>query len=99
MNAIINQKVKTGNKEVITSVRLPFNTRIMLNNLARVRNKTMSEIIVESLDDYLNREENELSSYELGLQYFGKYSSGEGDLSVTYKERIKEKLRARQNSY
>ena len=59
----------------------------------------MSEIIKESLEMYYEREENELDSYTLGLPYFGKYSSGEGDLSTTYKERIKEKIRAKQNSY
>ena len=60
---------------------------------------TMSEIIIESLEMYYTREENELDSYTLGLPYFGKYGSGAGDLSTTYKQRIKEKLRARQNSY
>ena len=85
--------------EQITTVRLPQDTRIKLNTLARVKGKTMSEIIKESLEMYYEREENELDSYTLGLPYFGKYSSGEGDLSTTYKQRIKEKLRARQNSY
>ncbi|MDR1727797.1 MAG: type II toxin-antitoxin system Phd/YefM family antitoxin [Acidobacteriota bacterium] len=33
-----------------------------------------------------------LDSYTLGKQYFGKYSSGETDLSVTYKERIRKAL-------
>lgn len=59
----------------------------------------MSEIIIEALEMYYEKEIREIDSYTLGLPYFGKYSSGEGDLSTTYKERIKEKLRARQNSY
>ena len=86
-------------REQITTVRLPQDTRNKLLVLSRAKGKTMSDIIKESLEIYYEREENELDSYTLGLPYFGKYSSGEGDLSTTYKERIKEKLRARQNSY
>ncbi|MCL2410474.1 MAG: hypothetical protein FWC97_02410 [Treponema sp.] len=59
----------------------------------------MSEIIVDSLEMYYKQEENEIDSFTLGLPYFGKYGSGEGNLSVTYKQRIKEKLCARQNSH
>ena len=85
--------------EQITTVRLPLDTRNRLLVLSRAKGKTMSEIIKESLEMYYEREENELDSYTLALPYFGNYSLGEGDLSTTYKERIKEKLRARQNSY
>ena len=76
-----------------------MDTRYRLNALARVKNKTKSQIIIEALELYYEREENQIDSYTLGLPYFGKYSLGEGDLSTTYKQRIKEKLRARQNSY
>jgi len=89
----------TTTNEVITTARLPLGTRNKLLVLSKAKNKTMSEIIIESLDRYYEQEENELDSYTLGLPYFGKYSLGEGDLSTTYKQRIKEKLRARQNSY
>jgi hypothetical protein len=59
----------------------------------------MSEVIIEALERYYEQEESGLDSFTLGLSYFGKYGSGEGNLSTTYKERIREKLRARQNSY
>jgi len=85
--------------EVITSARLPIETRNKLLILSKSKNKTMSEIIIESVELYYEQEENQIDSYTLGLPYFGKYGSGEGDLSTTYKQRIKEKLRARQNSY
>jgi hypothetical protein len=85
--------------EVITTARLPVSTRNKLIVLAKHKNKTKSEIIIEALEMYYEKEENELDSYTLGLPYFGKYNLGEGDLSTTYKQRIKEKLRARQNSY
>ena len=83
----------------VTTVRLPADTRNKLLVLAKTKGKTKSAIIKESLDMYYEHEEPQLDSYTLGLPYFGKYGSGECDLSTTYKERIKEKLRARQNSY
>ena len=83
----------------ITTVRLPADSRNKLVALSRVKGKTKSDIIKESLELYYEQEENEIDSYTLGLPYFGKYNLGEGDLSTTYKQRIKEKLRARQNSY
>ncbi|MCL2442899.1 MAG: CopG family transcriptional regulator [Treponema sp.] len=85
--------------EVITTARLPIDIRNKLLVLSKHKNKTMSEIIIESLEMYYEKEENEIDSYTLGLPYFGKYGSGESDLSTTYKQRIKEKIRARQNSY
>ena len=93
-------KAKISKGEVITSARLPLDIRNKLLILSRLKNKTKSEIIIESLEMfYKQEEENGIDSYTLGLPYFGKYSSGAGDLSTTYKQRIKEKLRERQNSY
>jgi len=83
----------------ITTVRLPLDTRNKLLTLSKVKRKTKSDIIKESLDMYYEIEENGIDSYTLGEPYFGNYSSGENDLSTTYKERIREKLSARQNSY
>ena len=93
--------IKTGNQknDVITTARLPRETRNKLVILSKVKNKTKSEIIVESLEMYYRQEEEGLDSYTLGLPYFGKYNLGDGDISVTYKQRIKGKLSARQNSY
>ena len=83
----------------ITTVRLPLETRKKLLALSRIKGMTKTDIIKDSLDMYYEREENEIDSYTLGLSYFGKYNLGEGNLSMTYKERIKENLHARQNSY
>jgi predicted DNA-binding protein len=63
-----------------------------LRILARVKGKTKSDIIKESIEMYYAQEENEIDSYTLGEPYFGKYSFGDGDLSTTYKERVKEKI-------
>jgi len=83
----------------ITTVRLPIETRNKLLSVAKAKNKTKSEIIIESLEMYCRQEENEIDSYSLGLPYFGKYDLGPSDLSTTYKKRIKEIVNARQNSY
>ena len=83
----------------ITTARLPLDTRNKLLVLSRVKGKTKSDIIKESLDLYYEQEEKEIDSYTLGEKYFGKYSSGESDLSTTYKERLREILIAKHNSY
>ena len=82
----------------MTTARLPKDTRSKLVVLSKVKGKTKSDIIKESLDMYYEREESELDSFTLGEGVFGKYGSDEDDLSTTYKERIKEKLRAKLNS-
>ena len=76
----------------ITTARLPREISDKLHILARVKGKTKSDIIKESIEMYYAQEENEIDSYTLGEPYFGKYASGESDLSTTYKERVKEKI-------
>jgi len=88
-----------GKNEVITTARLPNDTRNKLLILSKAKNKTKSQIIKEALEMYYEKEEGELDSYTLGMPFFGKYGSGIGNLSTTYKERFREYLVARQNSY
>jgi len=81
--------------ESITTARLPADTRIKLLTLSRIKGKTKSDIIKESLEMYYTQEENEIDSFTIGESYFGKYGSGENDRAVTYRERIKKKLSGR----
>jgi predicted DNA-binding protein len=81
--------------EIITTARLPMDTRNKLLALSKIKNKTKSDIIIESLELYYKQEEGEIDSFTLGEPLFGRYGSGESDRSVTYKQRIKEKLRSR----
>ena len=83
----------------ITTARLPPDTRNKLIALSRIKNKTKSDIIKESVEMYYEHEENEIDSFTLGLPYFGKYGSGEDDRATTYKQRIKEKLKERQSRW
>ena len=83
----------------ITTARLPIDTRNKLLALSRIKRKTKSDIIIESLEMYYAHEENDIDSFSLGEPVFGKYGSGEADRATTYKERIKGKLRAGLDTY
>ena len=45
----------------------------------------------------LKNENEQKSAYELGSEFFGKYSSGRADLSTTYKQKLKDKINAKNN--
>jgi len=79
-------------QDTITTARLPPEARNKLLVLSRVKGRTKSDIIKESLEMYYEREENEIDSFTLGEPFFGNYGSGESDRATTYKERIKGKI-------
>jgi len=83
----------------ITTARLPLDTRNKLLVLSRVKNRTKSDIIKESVDMYYEYTENEIDSFTLGEPSFGKYGSGESDRATNYREHIKGKIRAQLDSY
>jgi len=93
----MNMKANYAYGEIITTARLPIGTRNKLLTLSRAKNKTKSQIIIESLEMYYNKEEVDIDSFTLGEKVFGKYGSGDGDRSTTYKQRIKKKLSGRAN--
>ena len=84
--------------EQITTARLPADTRTKLVTLSRLKRKTKSDIIKESVDFYYAHEESAIDSFTVGEPYFGNYGSGDGDRAAAYKERVKEKLRAKFNT-
>jgi len=77
------------------TVRLPSEIQQKLEVLAKSKNKSKSEIIREALVLFMFKEETEKDSYELGKEYFGKYGSGDGSLSTSYKKKIKGRLDAK----
>jgi len=95
---ICNMKANYSSNDIITTARLPVDTRNKLLALSRAKNMTKSDIIIESLEFYYKHEEDDIDSFTLGEKVFGKYGSGESDRSVTYKQRIKEKLSGRAGS-
>ena len=83
----------------MTTVRLPVEIEQKLNTLSKLENKSKSEIIKEALESFFYQQNTEKDSYELGLDYFGKYGSGDGSLSTSYKKKIKDKIRAKHNTH
>lgn len=83
------------------SVRLDNEMENELNYFSKEKNISKSKIIKDSLSYYFNmlKNENKKSSYELGSNLFGKYSSGNSDLSTTYKQKLKDKINAKNNNW
>jgi predicted DNA-binding protein len=77
------------------SVRLPEDLEKRINALSKKNNVNKSDIVREALQEYLGKEELKEMPYELGEDLFGCYGSGDGTQSVNYKQKLKEKLRAK----
>ena len=82
----------------MASVRLPKDIEEKLDTLSRQLNVTKSYLISEALDEYLTRHESSVSSYEIGKDLFGRYGSGDGTLSATYKRRVRERIQEKHRS-
>jgi len=74
------------------SVRLDDELDKKIRALSKKTKATKSEIVREALTEYLETREAEDKPFDLGQDLFGRFGSGKGDLSTTYKKRIKEKL-------
>ena len=74
------------------SVRLDDELDKKIRALSKRTKATKSEIVREALTEYLETREAEDKPFDLGQDLFGRFGSGKGDLSTTYKKRIKEKL-------
>lgn len=80
------------------SVRLDNSIEDQLNFFSQQKSISKSQIIKDSLVYYfemLRSQNREKTAYELGKNLFGKYSSGKTDLSTTYKQKLKEKINAK----
>lgn len=76
----------------MTAVRLPIELEQKLDSLSKAKHKSKTEIIKEALETFFYKEDEEKDSYEIGIQFFGQYGSGDGQLSTTYKQKINGKL-------
>lgn len=83
----------------MTSVRLPTDLERKLEMVAQKKRTSKTNVIREALENLFTQEETEKDSYELGEEYFGKYGSGDGSLSTTYKNKLKEKLHGKYHSH
>jgi len=82
------------------AVRLPEVLEKKLNSVAENTQRTKTDIVKEALLFYFEAraKEEEKTPYELGESMFGRYESGQDDLSTTYKQRLREKLNAKYGS-
>ena len=78
------------------SVRLPIDIEEKLQMLSLSRHKSRIEVIEEALELLLKSEQEEMDSYEIGQGLFGRH--GSGGINNGYKERVKDKIRAKHNS-
>ena len=78
------------------AVRLSEELEADLGRYAQVLSRTKSDVVKEALTLYLDAQKHkaETTPYQLGEEFFGRYGSGDGDRSVTYKQRLRDKLRA-----
>jgi predicted transcriptional regulator len=70
----------------MVSVRLDEKIENQLDFIAQQKHILKSKVIKDALVyyfDMLKKESDEKSAYELGSEFFGKYSSGKDDLSTT----------------
>lgn len=82
------------------SVRLDEKIKNQLDFIAQQNHIPKSKVIKDALVyyfDMLKKESEQKSSYELGSELFGKYSSGKDNLSTTFKQKIKDKINAKNN--
>lgn len=86
----------TGGVKMLT-LRLSSELEEKLNNIAELLGIPKSEVVRKSLQAYLkNLEQN--SAWNAGKEMFGKYSSGQTDLSENRKSILKQKLQDKRNA-
>jgi metal-responsive CopG/Arc/MetJ family transcriptional regulator len=81
----------------MTRVRLDSTLECKLTELAIRENESKSEIIKKALEEYISKQFNDLSPYELGKSVFGMYGSNVKDNSKNYKNKLKKKLNDKYN--
>ena len=76
------------------TLRLDQKLEQRINNTAKNLGLTKSELIRQSVTEYLNKLKQP-NAWEIGEELFGKYASGQGELSSKRKELVKKKIRAK----
>ena len=77
------------------SIRLDKNTEENLRHCLQQNGISLSDFIREAIREKLFRDETKPTPYELGVNLFGRYSSGRDDLSINRKALLREKLNAK----
>ncbi len=76
------------------TLRLDPKLEQAIQSAAEISGVTKSELVRRSISEYLDKL-TKPTPWELGEQYFGKYSSEQGNLSIDRKKLLKTKIRAK----
>ena len=77
------------------SLRIPPELEKKLNSIALAEGKSRSEIIKDSISEYISKHEKIITPFELGKDLFGTVSSGKIDLSQNRKKYYKQNLESK----
>lgn len=76
----------------VLSLRLSKELEKKLDAMSHQAGMSKSDMVREAIEQYLTDRETDLDPSRLGEDLWGNHGSAAGDLSVTYKQRLKEKL-------
>jgi predicted DNA-binding protein len=76
----------------MTTVRLPDYLEYRLEEESLSQQRSKSEFVREALVQYFTDADTERTSWDIGKDVFGRYGSGDGNLSTSYKERMRDKI-------
>jgi len=75
--------------------RLDADTERALIKAAKEQGVSKSELVRQSVREYLDRTGDSRFAWELGKEVFGKYGSGRSDLSTKHEEILRDQFRAK----
>ncbi len=79
-------------KQRIISLRLPPDLERKLDSFAKAEGKSRTEVVKESILEYIKNRGNVKTPYELGLDLLGKYDSGQTDLAQNRKNYLRKRI-------
>ncbi|GHU80127.1 hypothetical protein FACS189462_5910 [Spirochaetia bacterium] len=80
------------------SARLPDELEQLLGSASKAKHMSKSDMVKEALVQYLGQDIEYNDSFNIGEEYFDDYGSGDGSLSQTYKEKLRDKINAKLNT-
>ena len=83
------------NKIAMLTIRLSKDAEKQLAQYCEDEGITKSTVVKEALALYLSQKRKVKSPYEAGIDLFGQEGSGSNDLSVSYKQKLKDQLNAK----
>ncbi|TYQ15693.1 UNVERIFIED_CONTAM: ribbon-helix-helix CopG family protein [Acetivibrio alkalicellulosi] len=74
------------------SVRLSKELEEKIDLISKQENISKTDILKEAIKEYIIVHEKKQNPYDLGEDLFGKHGSEKGDLSQSYKKKVREKI-------